>query len=284
VFAQTYFSFPTDNATWTFVEYGNNFPTNSTGTSHYGINGDTLINSTTYHKLYVNQGGLGAINPESQFIAATATYYAAYREDANKKIWLIRDESSTEILYYDFALNQGDNFCFESQPSGLTCLVVDFVDDILINGANRRQIHFSYGGQNDVWIEGIGSISKDWSGIWSFVGNLSYDLNCYKENLTTLYGQCDYPTSIINSVSENDNISIYPNPALSKINIDLQLNSSDNLSLDIYSTMGIKVLSVIDFNSKTSVDISSLTSGQYVAVISNSMGNIWTKKIIKYAP
>lgn len=272
---QTYFSFPVTDAIWTYVQPVFNGQTYSSRVIQYGLNGDTIINSTSYHKIYLGS---------SPFNDNNATYYGAYREDSNKKIWLVRKQTNTEILYYDFSLNAGDNFCFETQPSGLTCLQVDYVDNILINGVNRRQIHFSYGGQTDVWIEGIGSISKDWGGVWSFVGNMEVYLNCYTENAIALYGNCDYPTNIKQGLSNLSNISIYPNPSQNSIIVDILNSQSDNLSLDIYSAIGVKDLSISDFNSKNPVDISGLQNGQYYVVISNLNGQHWTNKIIKNAP
>lgn len=272
---QTYFPFPVTGAIWTYAHPYNDVYTHSVTIDQYGLSGDTLINTVSYHKIYLGHPPFNDNN---------ATYYAAYREDSDKKIWLVRKQTNTEILYYDFSLNAGDNFCFEMQPSGLTCLNVDYVDNILIDGVNRRQIHFSYGGQTDVWIEGIGSISKDWDGVWSFVGNLETYLNCYSESSTNLYGTCDFPTSVKNEQLQQSNISVYPNPSQNSISISILNAQSDNLSLDIYSIIGDKLISLAVFNPNNSIDISGLKNGQYNVVIRNTTGQVWTNKIIKNAP
>ncbi|MBC7864965.1 MAG: hypothetical protein IAF38_18470, partial [Bacteroidia bacterium] len=170
--AQTYYPFATDSATWTVVEYGYGTIPPQTGTWHYGMAGDTIFNGLLYSKLYVNQGSLGSVNPEPVFNLQTATYLGAIREDSTKKILFRKWSDTIEILRYDFSLNVGDTFCFNNEPCGIQCHQVAAVDSILINGAYRRQIHFSYGGQSETWIEGIGSIVGAFEFFWCFTGNI----------------------------------------------------------------------------------------------------------------
>ena len=48
--AQKYYPFPTKNAVW--AEFSTNEASEYNGPIYYGMIGDTIINSVTYHKIY----------------------------------------------------------------------------------------------------------------------------------------------------------------------------------------------------------------------------------------
>jgi hypothetical protein len=79
-------------------------------------------------------------------------------------------------------------------------------------------------------------------------------------------------------------ISIYPNPASGKVNIDLNTRQSHQIKIEIINTMGLVVKNVAtaanDAN-HISVDIANLTNGQYFVKITDDKGNVIVKKIQK---
>jgi hypothetical protein len=275
--AQQYYPFPSDSATWTTIEYGyGTFPP-ETGTSHFGLVGDTIINGLTYSKLYANLGSLGAINPASSFNILTANFHGAIREDSSKKIWFNQGGANpVDLLYYDFSLNLGDTFCFDPpQPSGASCLPVSSVDSILINGNYRRQIHFNYGGQTETWIEGIGSIVDNFYGAWSFIGNIEFSLNCFYQANTHLYGPCNYPTSLNESVNKSVELILFPNPTESQLTLNTDLEIGKILLLDITG----KQMILIKKNTNT-INVNNLPNGIYFLKLITNERTI-TKKFIK---
>lgn len=275
--AQTYYPFQTANATWSVVEYGyGTFPP-ETGTWHFGLAGDTVINGFTYHKIYVNAGSLGFINPEPAFNLLTAAYYGAFREDAAKKIWFRLAPDTTDILTYDFALNTGDTFCFDYQPCGVLCHPVSLIDSILISGNYRRQIHFDYGGQSEVWIEGIGSAFDNWIGKWCFIGNIAWELNCYKENGIPVYGPCNYPTSV-NEISELASLKLFPNPFTNKLTITV--NNNELTEIIIYDITSGGVLQQ-QFTNVVSLNTEQLSKGIYIYEVHSRNGLSQKGKVVK---
>lgn len=262
IHAQTYYPMPTDSATWTVVEYGYGTIPPETGVSHFGIWGDTLIHSHTYHKIYANTGALGAVNPDPAFNILTATLYGAFREDSSKKVWFRRVPLDTiDILVYDFALNPGDTFCFNNEPCGVQCHQVASVDSILVNGTYRRQIHFTYGSQEEAWIEGIGSKYDKWIGNWCFAGNIAWFLNCYREKDIPVYGTCDYPTGTDEATGISSNWNMYPNPVSEYLTIE---HASAGATLTLENMTGERVYTEKLTSDKSQISVAFLADGIYL--------------------
>jgi hypothetical protein len=265
VSAQNYHPLQTDSATWTVVEYGYG-TTLETGTWHFGVSGDTVINGLAYHKIYENTGSLGSINPDTAFNMATASYACAFREDSTKKVWVIGGYNATdtfEYVHYDFSLNVGDTFCFHYEPCGVLCHPVTLVDSVLVNGSYRRQIHFSYGTQEEVWIEGIGAVHDGWIGEWCFVGNIEWVLNCYSEHGVHVYGTCDYPMGTgMNSLYDGGpGIGLFPNPVAEMLTID---NAVPGAIVSIENVMGEAMLTEQLVSTRATLDVASLARGVYI--------------------
>jgi hypothetical protein len=258
--AQLYHPMKTDSVTWTVVEngYGTNPP--QTGVWHFGLAGDTLINSNLYSKLYCNCGSLGSANAEPVFNLQTATYYGAMREDAAKRVWFIKSPATTEYLYYDFSLNLGDSFCFNYEPCGVNCHTVSLVDSVLVNGSYRRQIHFSYGGQSEKWIEGIGSAYDPWTGYWCYTGNIDWNLNCYKEKGNIIYGPCNYPNGINEQGLGEPAVNIYPNPFTGVVKVE---NIKAGAVVTIINVLGETVQEFKCQSGHSLLNLESLSNGIY---------------------
>ena len=84
-----------------------------------------------------------------------------------------------------------------------------------------------------------------------------------------------------NELSVNDNsqneFTIFPNPAQNKIKINA---SFDINTVEIYSILGQKVISLTINNTSSEIDISKLSSGAYLVKITSD-GKISTQKLIK---
>ena len=230
--------------------------------THFGLSGDTVINALTYHKIYFNPGALGSVNPDTAFNLFTATLYGVFREDISKKVWFRKSPlDTTDILIYDFALHLGDTFCFNNEPCGVLCHPVSLVDSILVNGSYRKQIHFTYGGQQEVWIEGIGSKFDNWEGSWCFSGNIAWFLNCYTEHSNHVYGTCDYPTGINEITNQNNYPKIFPNPVSNFLTIE---NATSGTTISVENVLGENILSQKLFYDKSQINLEFLVNGIYI--------------------
>lgn len=98
--------------------------------------------------------------------------------------------------------------------------------------------------------------------------------------LTVTQGDCSdtwtpsSAKSVEFSIEENKEISVYPNPASSTLNIE---SSSNEISVEIYNVLSQKVLSV---ENTKNIDINALENGNYIVKIT-SQGQTTIKKFVK---
>jgi hypothetical protein len=97
-------------------------------------------------------------------------------------------------------------------------------------------------------------------------------------------GTVDF-SSITEKNHKNILFSVYPNPACKKINIEFELDRSDNIFFTIFDISGKKVLSKSIFfakgNISTSIDIHDLATGNYLVELSGNGFSSCKKVIIK---
>lgn len=160
-------------------------------------------------------------------------------------------------------MNVGDTFCFNFATCGVLCHPVSLVDSILINGSYRKQIHFSYEGSEEIWIEGIGSAYDNWYGEWCFIGNIASSLNCYIEYGVHIYGTCDYPIGTsINEISNRvSSIKLYPNPVANFLTIEKGVRGA---KINIENLLGKNIFTQTLATSKSELNLEFLPNGIYV--------------------
>lgn len=258
---QSYVPMPVADATWTVLEYGyGTFPP-ELGVTHYGLNGDTVIGTEVYHKVYRNLGALGLLNVEPVFNPLTAQYFGAFREDAERKVWFWGIFAADEVLMYDFGLSVGESFCFDDAPCGVQCHQVDSIDSIEVDGTMRSRIHFSYNGQQQVWMEGIGSVHEPWSSLWCYIGNFEWQLNCFSQSGIPVYGDCTYPTGLNHEPVTDEKELVYPNPVTDMLTIETPTARSEWVLEDV-TGRAMLWISILESSSQT--DLSLLPAGAYV--------------------
>ncbi|NND63131.1 MAG: T9SS type A sorting domain-containing protein [Flavobacteriaceae bacterium] len=101
------------------------------------------------------------------------------------------------------------------------------------------------------------------------------------------YGRSSYKMDISSIVlGTNDSefdaaVSVYPNPAVDVVNIDMG-QVSNKFEIEIYNTMGQKMsANLVQNKSRTSIDVSSLSTGIYYVRISEGKQDTTKKLIIK---
>ena len=223
---QTYYPFPTITAKWNirviqgFLDPGAVFP--------IIMEGDTIINTITYKKLFLYNQVYGGIREE------------------NKVIYFYRLEYEAEYPLYDFTKEVGDTihgvyddiYSYLDDPESFHSMIVMNIDSLLLTDGNyhkRFQVVASYFGSQAYWIEGVGSpdnvISPGWNS--SSVSG-THHLDCLVGDGDLVYGTC------VSSISENSQkefIQIYPNPFSDFTNISSK-KYLKNATLRIYNTTG----------------------------------------------
>ena len=244
---------------------------------------DTIIDNETYKKLYFYKN--------VEFDTATATYIGALRENSQKQVFYKGMYGTMELneMIYDFSLSVGDTFSGGSlnHSSDFFGLVVSNIDTINYNGIERKRFWIrteGYGQTAAIWIEGIGNREGLFFPYHTTTADIWGNTRCYIHNGDLLYSNyshggndCITPLMGIESIVEDNSITIYPNPSNSEVNI-----SSENIinSVEIFNSLGQRVYqNVVNSNTKT-IDISSFVNGVYILGVNTENGVI-RKKIIK---
>jgi plastocyanin len=77
-----------------------------------------------------------------------------------------------------------------------------------------------------------------------------------------------------------DNIKMYPNPASSKINFDV--NKNEELNVKIYNLLGKEVLNSFIDKTNNAISIATLSKGMYIAKITSINGkSFYIKRFVK---
>ncbi len=215
-----YVSFPDSNAVWSEYYWSSESP--AVYNKYALFNENEVKNGLTYQTVFrtINRA---SITPEN------STYLGGIREDSLKRVFATGSIDSfitpetTEILLYDFGLNEGDT-TWKYISDTITAnfindfLVVEDIDTILIHNTTRKVFSF-YNNSWTRWIEGIGNIQ----GLFFPSGDLTTggensNLICMHHNDTLMYFNEEYescvPQFVIDNVAllPNHDIKVYPNP------------------------------------------------------------------------
>lgn len=271
----TYFPFPDSNSVWSYLRIETsciNIPPqcNVNGfTMQYVLNGDTVINSKTYHKVYYD----------------FSNYYCAIREDTLKRVYRILEFSNIEEKIFDFSAGIGDTIRF-NPPDKVT-----YIDAVLINNQYRKRFITN----SDTIVEGIGSLHNIVFAIFIYLPEIavSYNMLCFSGNdsliyMNPVYNICDTNFSYtvplgMNDVFDNSvAIKVYPNPFSQSTTIELKTeNDNFPLSFKLFNPLGRVVMEIMNVrNEKFEVNRQDLSSGIYFYQISDYKGKFVNGKIV----
>ncbi len=196
--SQAYAPFPDSNAFWNEFQYhqGQCDPPDYCKYTYY-LQGDTILNSQLYHKIYSN---------DSYSIS-----YVGGIQEIDKIVSFFDRDCSAPVLLYDFGLNVGDSIplscmlCDEEEP---LYMKVNSIDSVLIGDMSyRKRINFDYG-PSQSWIEGIGSVSGLLYPYYScFTCICGLELVCFEQNNIVLY-QNENNVSCFNYAVPSSNLDI----------------------------------------------------------------------------
>ena len=155
-------------------------------TDIYKIEGDTLVDGVPYKVMYATRNeDLTGWN-----------LWGFLRETEDGQVFSRRPSTSDEYLLYDFSMEVGDTICMCDYGFYECCMVVVEKGEILVNEEPRQQIVLEYpfgNGEQEVWIEGIGSLYGIIDSGSLFLVGGSTDLLCYYEDGDLIW-QNSYPS------------------------------------------------------------------------------------------
>ena len=294
-----YHHFPDSNAVWR-EDYSNwSYPSSSwTDDSGYSyrLQGDTIINSKIYHKVY-EEGGYLQFYP-----TGTAYYYHKYfagaiREDTSKHVYLCctKNLGTKDTLLYDFNLIVGDSLNQYNAGKGIESWYVDSIDSIQLNDSSYRKrfilnLPRATFPNAPIIIEGIGSSNGLLDQI-NLNGEIGTSLDCFKQNGKYLYGiysdSCPlfYPIPPLSDVVlpiREPSISVYPNPASKNITVRL-IGLNSKVSMAIYNVVGQQIWSTDEVMESAimgqNISVEGFPAGIYLLKVITDKGETLVKKV-----
>lgn len=257
---QSYRPFPTGDAYWT-TERLDDFWQPTGEYTIYKQQGDTIIDTVSYNKLYVRY------HLTTQFV-----YKGGLREE-NQKIYYFPKDSAQEYLLYNFDVQVGDT---------VTNLFSEWngpyeYDTLVVSAINGSEYNLWWPGFQTLIYEGVGEsrgpIPKYYEGSVSG-GDI---LRCFSDSTGMVYNNNGPCLTTISETDDNSIIYIYPTPA----NDMVYFKGYQNFQLiKIINISGNTVLAQAINSNTGEVTISGLPDGLYlVELIGN--GKIYRKKLVK---
>ena len=294
-FAQTnvYHPFPDTDAVWTVVDgmsHGGSHCDNISCDRSYIQEGDTIINSIHYNKLYLNEhctetwipAPPPAVPCNWDYGITTDIFVGGLRNDsANKKIYYYDKVLNKECLLYNFDLAVGDSVIhWYSSCNGTSGYYknVTSIDSVLVGSIYHKRFNINGGMNQDTSIiEGIGSTTGLF-GLYIVFENYN-DLVCFSVLNQTMFINPPHPSCGVVGVEEKEHNSlclISPNPSSGIFKI----TSSENFQSSVYDVFGREVChSTNPPVNQSALDLSSQPKGIYfIKIISGD--KIVTRKII----
>ncbi|NVN94242.1 MAG: T9SS type A sorting domain-containing protein [Bacteroidetes bacterium] len=250
--------------------------------------GDTIIQGK--HCKVLQSHGVGISNFGSEF----SSFFIS---SGNGKVFYYNQSCNKFCQLYDFNKLPGDTFyiptfCNNNYDSvgfiiGSVSLLT--IDTTVLKVQSVTPINTpssQYQGFPSQIIETLGSTSFLFPIHLPFSdAPYTYKLLCYTDSkIHYHYPPQDFCNTIgIKEEKTNDKIEIYPNPASLVLTIDLTDNIEVKYSINIYSIIGQKKISMNNVigNKVTEIPIGKLSSGLYLIEITTTDGQKLMKKFIK---
>lgn len=260
-------------------------------TTRLEVKGDTLIDSVKYSKLFasweVGYYQTGACEFSSSGIGGSNInrYEGAIRTDEKNRVHYIHSGTTETLTLYDFSLSVGDSVLLSEVSNPYYAYVIE-IEQILVGDSQRMKFLMEgmYGNE-DIWIEGIGSLygllSTEFR-LWEFH---QYELSCYEEEGITLYTsdpsctRCEIVTKVVPK-RLSDCASIFPLPITGKSIVRWPISMNPKRII-VYNLCGQKVYSKAIFeHDKFIIDRDDLEKGVLIMELIDESGFRYTDQII----
>lgn len=202
-----------------------------------------------------------------------------------------KDSTSSWVrdTLYNFALTQGESYTFYQDRYQPVTVTIDSVSSMTINGVSRvvQHLRSSHVGiyLEDMAVEGLGALFffMPWGDSDPRGG-----IRCYQDSTIGFYQNlaadtCDYIYVGLEDLQLNkSNVSIYPNPTNSNLNVEWLPNQQIN-HLQLIDVQGKVIQSINqDLNQSNSyqINLENVNNGIYFLKVFSEVGVV-AKKLIK---
>ena len=254
--------------------------------------GDTTINAKNYAKIsdmlypFDGEGIVADSTPPSIYAGALRV------EEA--QVYFVSPGETEELLLYDFSLEVETSIELPNTTLGNAGTYnVTNVDTVMVNGVPKRRLFLEnvFGGTNDVWIEGLGSVIY---GLLDRGLGLVFDygstLNCVQLSAEDFIfrpdvngpcwmavTECEILSPTIDREAYSGSINIFPNPSRGKVNVQLP-DDGAKWQLELWSLEG-RLLRAIPAPQRT-YDWSALPRGIYFLKVARNAQYVYSEKLV----
>lgn len=255
----------------------------------FRITSDTIVDGYTFHLISYSQAGvtnqfLGGIRVDGQKVY--------FRNLSSDTIYTseIKFVPGVEYMMYDYDVKVGDVLPWKRYYQG-----VSRIDTVNFNGTLLRRYHFyqmGMGSYHDYWIEGIGSNLGFWGSYFlpyyqynTWERTVVYCANNYQYQFDSpaieLYdGKCHLKSLGVNTLQENDGVSLFPNP--SRDDIHLRSENAALSQVSIYDLQGREVYQKKFSGGTKQIQLQmDLAPGVYLIKISLENGMVSARRLIR---
>ncbi len=190
-----------------------------------------------------------------------------------------------------YGVNDTADFSFNGSSQVITYEIYGFYNQynqmgFSVNGSSFTALNGSFPvtiGGVTVNLDTTAANTNNWENSYlSFTGNVnSIDIYTFESGIKKM---CVDSVNI-NAVPEFNNlysINIYPNPASSNITIEHKNNIQQKITLSLLDIQGQQIVNEkINFTSKQTIDISSLSNGVYILMLQNEKINYVNRIVIQ---
>ena len=222
------------------------FCMNLSAVYQYYYTNDTVIGPYIYHKVMKSGGIVGGC-----YYGTAFGYQGAIREDSSgRKVLIILPNQTNEFVLYDFTLNIGDTLKTVQDSLFYTnaCIVVSYIDSILVGSTYRKQWNFN---STCVFpypiIEGIGSLGGLIDPLGVFENGAL--LICYNDTgvyFDNPYGGsqfgCNTVYQGVNEITSAVNVHLSPIPVSNYLKIEFNTSKFQHVQIIVTDACGRKIM------------------------------------------
>lgn len=243
------------------------------------IDGDTVINSHQYYKIYQSGYSFDGIVPVGEVNSYDHVLHGFLREENSK--WYTYNEN-TDALLFDFTLDVNDTVYSAYSFLAGDPIIVIAIDSILVDGDFKRRLQLNDPGAEYI-IEDIGATTGLFENMFFF--EWYSQLVCYAKNGVSVWGapteECDLTVNINENQGNSNPFLISPNPC------------KDFIMLSVPQGFGKVEFTLIDLlggivyqdsymsPSSNKIDVKDHPSGFYLAIIESKGLRQTTKLVIE---
>jgi len=271
-----------DNNSWATLSYGlgsGNAPC-CVSTEYTYFDGDSIVNGFSFKKVF-------SCNDELH----TNIKFEGLMRENEQKTYIIKPNSETEYLLYDFSLEEGTSFEYWDflYPIMAMNLFVKTIDFIEINGALKKRINLTGSPTSDwiidIWVEGMGSMSGILHPCYKiFTDGGVNSLLCFFQDDELIFKNSEYSKCYYDNIEDlfqvsvkdiqQDLIRLYTNE-----NNLLHIVNGNDIPFFIYDIQGRNIKSITPANDNVVFDLSNFPKGLYIVV--NQIKSLAYKIIVK---